>query len=48
MVGEVDSDSLILQVKVKVEVVAGDQMGFRARYDWSEVEGANNIIKKGW
>ena len=45
--GEVDSDSLILQVKVEVWVAAGGQMGFRARYDWPEVEGAIYIIKKG-
>ena len=46
--GEGDSDSLILLLKVEVWVAAGDQMGFKARYDWSEMEGANNIIKKGW
>ena len=45
--GEVDSDSLILQVKVKAWVAAGGQMGFRARYDCPEAEGAIYIIKKG-
>ena len=44
--GEVDSDSLILQVKV--EVAAGDQMGFGARYDYSEVEGAIYLSRRGW
>ena len=46
--GEGDLDSLILLLEIKVWVAAGGQMVLRARYDWSEMEGANNIIKKGW